>query len=114
MTVDTFLKKLKETPENIEFSELMDVIDSHYTFTETAFKNGSLQNQAGENTGSCKLFSFAKLNQLDKQQTLACFGAFYREDVLQHPDADNHQNIRNFMQTGWEGIHFTSDSTALG
>ena len=106
MTIDDFLKKLKETPEKIEFSELMDVIDAHYTFSETSFDNGSLQNKAGENSGSCKLFAFAKLNQLTKQQTLACFGAYYREDVLQNPDLDNHQNIRNFMQSGWAGIQF--------
>ena len=94
MTVDDFLKKLNETPEKLEFSELMNVIDAEYEFSETAFTNGELLNKAGENSGSCKLFAFGKLNELTKQQTLDCFGAYYREDVLQNPDLDNHQNIR--------------------
>lgn len=111
MTVDDFLNKLDGTPEKLEFSELMDVIDAQYEFTETAFTNGELQNKAGENSGSCKLFSFGKLNELTEQQTLACFGAYYREDVLQNPEFDNHQNIRNFMKTGWAGIQF--DGIAL-
>jgi len=111
MTVDDFLKKLNETPEKLEFSELMNVIDAEYEFSETAFTNGELLNKAGENSGSCKLFAFGKLNELTKQQTLDCFGAYYREDVLQNPDLDNHQNIRNYMKTGWAGIQF--DGNAL-
>ena len=110
MNVDDFLKKLETTPDKMDFNELITLVDSHYTFSETAFDNGDLHNSAGENSGSCKLFSFAKLNNLDKDQTLACFGEYYRNDVLQHPDADNHQNIRNFMKTGWKGISFDKEA----
>jgi len=110
MNVDDFLKKLESTPDKMDFNELITLVDSHYTFSETAFDNGDLHNSAGENSGSCKLFSFAKLNNLDKDQTLACFGEYYRNDVLQHPDADNHQNIRNFMKTGWKGISFDKEA----
>ncbi|MCV6037542.1 HopJ type III effector protein, partial [Escherichia coli] len=63
--------------------------------------------------GSCKIFAFGLLNTLDKEATVACFGRFYREDVLLHPENNDHQNIRNFMVTGWEGIQFeTSALTA--
>lgn len=110
MTLNAFLKKLKTTPEEIDFNELIEVIDSRYDFTPTAFENGSLHNATGENSGSCKLFSFARLHMLKEEQTLACFGAYYREDVLQHPKADNHQNIRNFMKTGWTGIKFDGEA----
>lgn len=106
MTINTFLNKLKTTPDSIEFNELMELIEDNFDFTPTAFKNGDLNNKADENSGSCKLFSFAKLQDLDKEQTLACFGAYYREDVLQHPEDDNHQNIRNFMKTDWSGVSF--------
>jgi hypothetical protein len=51
-------------------------------------------------------FSFAKLNGLSKEETLACFGAFYRNDVLQNPEGTDHQNIRNFIEFGWDGIEF--------
>ncbi len=106
MTINTFLNKLKTTPDSIEFNELMELIDTHFDFNPTAFKNGDLTNKSDENLGSCKLFAFAKRQGLNKEQTLACFGGYYRDDVLQHPDADNHQNIRHFMKTAWSGIHF--------
>lgn len=106
MTLDTFFTTLNSAPDTIQFSDAIAVIEAHYEFTPTAFQNGSIKNEAGQNSGSCKLFSFAKLHELTEQQTLACFGDYYRIDVLQHPDAQDHQNIRNFMQYGWSGIHF--------
>lgn len=106
MDIPAFLKTLNDAPDSIAFSDTMAVIDGEYTFTPAAFTNGSLRNEAGQNSGSCKLFAFAHLNQLSEQQTLACFGAYYRDDVLKHPEANDHQNIRNFMKTGWPGVKF--------
>lgn len=106
MTLETFIHKLKHTPNTIEFSETINVIESHYEFNPTGFKNGELYNKAGENSGSCKLLAFAKLQQLTKEETLACFGKFYFEEVLNDPDGTGHQNIRNFMKTGFEGLVF--------
>ncbi len=106
MTLDNFLEKLKHSPEFLEFTDTMAVIESLYDFTPTAFQNGAQNNEAGQNNGSCKLFDFAKLQGFSEAQTLACFGAFYRNDVLQHPEATDHQNIRNFMTSGWSGVHF--------
>lgn len=111
MILTTFLQKLHNQPEAIDFNDTMAVIDALYRFTPTAFKNGRQQNDANRNNGSCKLFAFAKLHHLSEPQTLACFGRYYREDVLRNPDGDDHQNIRNFMQTGWAGIEF--DAAAL-
>lgn len=106
MTLNAFLEKLQNNPENVEFTDTMAVIDELYDFTETEFNNGDLLNKVGENSGSCKLFAFAQLQQLSQQQTLACFGAYYRDDVLKNPDAADHQNIRNFMKYSWTGISF--------
>jgi UDP-2,3-diacylglucosamine pyrophosphatase LpxH len=111
MTLNTFFATLNSAPDTIQFSDTIAVIEAHYEFTPTAFQNGSIKNEAGQNSGSCKLFSFAKLHELTEQKTLACFGDYYRVDVLQHPDAQDHQNIRNFMQYGWSGIQF--DNQAL-
>ncbi len=107
MNVETLIKKIIEKPETIEFEEVMEVIDAYYDFTPTAFINGSLKNKAGENSGSCKLFRFAQLHALSRQQTLACFGNYYRDDVLQNPDASNHQNIRNFTSVPTLNIYNT-------
>lgn len=104
------LDQLKNKPEDIDFKEVIAYIDEHYDFGPTKFKNGNLLNEANENNGSCKIFSFGKLNGLSKEETLFLFGAFYREDVLGNPEGNDHQNIRNFMEFGWEGISFEGDA----
>lgn len=106
MNIDTFLKKLNDHPESVTFDDTMAVINASYEFTPAAFTNGEVRNDAGQNAGSCKLFAFALLNGLSEEQTLACFGAYYREDVLKNPAGTDHQNIRNFMKTGWSGVKF--------
>jgi len=108
VTINEFIVKIKEQPENIEFTEVINTIRACYKYTPTLFRNGKgsnvIVNKAGTNEGSCKIFAFGKLNQLDANQTLACFGKYYREDVLAQPDNTDHTNIRTFMIYGWEGI----------
>ena len=105
-----FLQTLTTAPDSITFNAAIAVIDANYDFTPTAFRNGELQNEVGQNNGSCKVFSFARLHKLSPQQTLHCFGAYYCDDVLKHPQGTDHQNIRNFIRTGWEGIVFQGDA----
>ncbi len=106
MELHNFLQQLNDNPDSISFNDTMALIESLYQFTPTAFSNGNLVSEAGQNSGSCKLFSFGLLQGLSPQQTLSCFGAYYRDDVLKHPLGTDHQNIRNFMVTGWAGIAF--------
>ena len=109
MKLNDFLNKLKTTPENIAFADTIELIDYFYDFTPTSFKNAALVNDAGKNNGSCKLFAFAQLQQLSAQETLHCFGDYYRNDVLLNPLGSDHQNIRNFMVTGWTGIEYANN-----
>ncbi|WP_116039600.1 HopJ type III effector protein [Seonamhaeicola aphaedonensis] len=109
MDIDEFKNKLRSNPEKIAFSETMDVIELNYDFIPTAFKNGPLENAKGQNSGSCKLFAFAKMQNLTKEETLTCFGEHYFTDVLKDPNGTGHQNIRNFMKTGFEGLFFDKD-----
>ena len=109
MNIESFKTKLKVAPKQIAFSETMSVIDENYEFTPTAFKNGTLENAKGQNSGSCKLFAFAKVQVFSKEDTLACFGQFYFDDVLKDPNGNGHQNIRNFMKTGFDGLTFEGD-----
>ncbi len=105
MNLTDFLAQIKEnTP--VSFAETMAVIAENYVYSPTAFRNGELDNAAGQNEGSCKIFAFAQLNELTEEQTLSLFGDYYRVDVLQNPDANDHQNIRQFMEQGWAGIVF--------
>jgi len=104
------LEQLKDSPQTIAFNDVIAYIDAHYDFTPTKFANGDTVNEANQNNGSCKVFSFAKLQGLEKEEVLALFGAFYREDVLQNPTGTDHQNIRNFIQHGWAGITFEGEA----
>lgn len=112
MTITSFLQKLKQTPNTLTFPEIIALIEENYDFTPTAFKNGTQYNAVGENSGSCKLFTFAQLQNLTQAETLACFGAYYFEEVLGDPEGTNHQNIRNFIKTGWDGIQFEGNALA--
>lgn len=113
MTLDTFLDEIKKKPDQISFDKTMSIIDDLYVYNPVSFRNGILENAVGENSGSCKLFAFAKLNGLTESQTLHCFGDYYRIDVLQSSESDCHMNIRNFMQTGWSGITFSNNPLDL-
>lgn len=106
MSVEQLLEKIRSQACLPEFEEVIKVINDNYAYKATAFRNGDTYNAAGTNEGSCKIFAFAQLNDLNKEQTLACFGKYYREDVLARPDGDDHANIRNFMRYGWDGVHF--------
>lgn len=106
----TLLDKIQHEPTSITFPEVIAHIDANFDFTPTRFSNGNTVNEAGQNNGSCKIFAFAQLNNLTQSQTLALFGDYYRIDVLRNPEGTDHQNIRNFMQTGWEGIQFEGNA----
>ena len=106
MDIELFLNRLETQPKSIEFPDVIELINNLYTYIPTAFRNHDLQSEAGQNTGSCKIFAFARLHELSQEQTLALFGAYYRADVLKFPDGDSHPNIRQFMKTGWDGIEF--------
>ena len=106
MEIIDFIEKLNQSAEDVTFEETIAVIEQNYIFTPTAFQNGSQYNNIGENSGSCKLFAFGLLQKLSLSQMLACFGSYYFEEVLVNPEGTNHQNIRNFMKTGWNEIRF--------
>ena len=104
------LEQLEKSPETIIFKDIITYIDENYDFAPTKFTNGNTINEANQNNGSCNVFSFAQLKNLSKELTLVLFGEFYREDVLKNPDGTDHQNIRNFMKFGWEGISFDGEA----
>lgn len=110
MNLNEFLEIIRRNPESVSFSDCIETIDENYAFKPTAFKNGDTYNEAGQNNGSCKVIAFAQRNGLTEEQTLYCFGTYYRNDVLKNPDSDDHQNIRNFMKYGWDGIAFEGDA----
>jgi len=116
MTVDELIEKINTDPANIDFTEVINTIETTCRYTPTRFHNGSgskaVTSEAGTNEGSCKIFAFGRLHNLDEQQTLACFGKYYREDVLGHPEGVDHANIRNFMLYGWAGIEFEGEALA--
>ncbi|NOT12044.1 MAG: HopJ type III effector protein [Methylococcaceae bacterium] len=112
MSLTAFIEKITNNIA-VGFDETMDVIAENYHYQPAEFSNGlgddQLLNQAGTNEGSCKIFAFARIHQLNQQQTLNLFGDYFREDVLNNPAGTGHQNIRNFMRYGWDGICFKGE-----
>jgi len=94
-----------------KFSDVLAHIEARYQHTPTAFQNGAQHNAATENQGSAKVFSFAKLQGLDQAQTLSLFAEHYAS-VLATPEGTDHQNIRQFMQNGWDGVKFEGQALA--
>lgn len=92
-----------------KFADVIAYIEARYNHAPTAFKNGQQANAATENQGSAKVFSFAQLNGLDQAQTLSLFAEHYAA-VLATPDSTDHQNIRQFMQNGWDAIQFEAQA----
>ena len=113
-SLDALLQRLHANPESIAFADVIAVIDEHYHYTPTRFHNGcgddALVNDAGSNAGSCRIFAFARIQQLDEDSTLACFGHYYRDEVLKFPHGTDHGNIRRFMRDGWAGIRFEGEA----
>lgn len=109
MTKNSFIEALRA--ETNSFQQTMDFIEANFEFTPVAFTVGEQQNELGTNQGSAKIFSLGKALTLTEAEVLQCFGDFYRKDVLEHPDAQDHQNIRNFIKHGWAGVSI--DASAL-
>ncbi len=97
------LKKLKDN--SLLFKDVIAFIETYYQHQPTSFRNGDIYNEVTQNQGSAKVFTFAQLNTLDKEDTLSLFAEHYRS-VLENPDGTDHQNIRQFMLHGWPGIIF--------
>ena len=112
MNLTELITLIQTSPSEVDFDQVINVIDNHYKYTPTRFYNGmgkdEVINEAGTNEGSCKIFAFADMNDFNEAQTLSCFGKYYRQDVLCNLSGSDHANIRTFMKFGWEGLHFDS------
>ena len=112
MTLADLLARLRRA--DADFEDVIAFVNTHYDYTPTRFSNGlgadPVVNDAGKNEGSCRLFALAQLNGLSVDDTVQLFGRFYRDDVLKHPGASDHANIRRFMKDGWAGIRFDGDA----
>ena len=99
----TLIKSLKDN--SLPFKAVLEFIETDYQHQPTAFKNGETYNEATQNQGSARVFAFAQLHNLSKEDTLYLFAEHY-QSVLNTPDGTDHQNIRQFMIHGWPGIVF--------
>ncbi len=95
--------------QSVPFANVIQFIETYYNHQPTAFKNGETYNEATQNQGSAKVFAFAQLNNLSAADTLYLFAEHY-QSVLGNPDGSDHQNIRQFMANGWEGIAFQGEA----
>lgn len=110
MSLSELLELLKSKPTSVQFNDVIETINTEYHYTPSRFTNGkdsdTVINEAASNEGSCKIFAFAKFNNLTKDQTLNCFGVYYRDDVLLNPNNTDHVNIQTLIKYSLNDIHF--------
>ncbi|MEU9714962.1 HopJ type III effector protein [Streptomyces sp. NPDC047976] len=94
-----------------EFADTLAFVAEHYDYQPQAFRNGELENGAGENEGSCKTLGLALLEGLTDEEALLAFGEHYRK-VLATPDDTDHGNIRNLLAHGLAGVSFAGQPLA--
>jgi hypothetical protein len=87
------------------FSETLAYLASTYDYQPSRFLNGTVENAAGENEGSCKTLAMAVLEGFTTEEALLAFGEHYRS-VLATPGGNDHRNIRALMETGLAGVRF--------
>lgn len=107
LPIETLLADLRNN--SIPFTQVIEYIDTYCQHNPTAFKNGDTYNEANQNQGSAKVFSFAKLNNLNEEDTLLLFAEHY-SSVLSNPNGSDHQNIRQFITHGWTGVVFEGEA----
>lgn len=91
------------------FSQTLAFIAEHYDYQATSFTNGSVENPAGQNEGSCKTLGLALLEGFSLEQTLRAFGEHYRA-VLANPKGSDHGNIRALLGSGLASVRFAQPS----
>ena len=89
-----------------QFASTLGFVAEHYAYTPQAFRNGALDNAAGQNEGSCKTLGLALLEGLSDEEALLAFGEHYRS-VVATPDGSDHGNIRNLIEHGLAGVTFS-------
>ena len=94
--------------DEANFADVIAFIEDNYTYTASAFTNGNQENAADQNQGSAKVLAYAKLNNLSQEDTLKLFAEHYNA-VIETPNGTDHNNIRQFMENGWNGVTFEND-----
>ena len=105
--VQELLQQIEEG--KVVFNDVIAAIESKYAHTPTAFTNGTQENAADQNQGSAKVLAFGQLENLSVTETLQLFVEHYQA-VLATPEGTDHQNIRQFMANGWEGVSFEGNA----
>ena len=91
--------------EQFQFADTLAFVAEHYDYQPCAFRNGGVENAAGQNEGSCKTLGLAQLEGFSLEETLRAFGEHYRA-VLATPEGSDHANIRALQRTGLGGVQF--------
>lgn len=103
MTLQDFRARLLDP--QFAFAETLAFVAEQYDYQPQAFRNGEVENAAGQNEGSCKTLGLALLEGFSQEEALRCFGEHYRA-VLEHPEGSDHANIRALQRSGLAGVNF--------
>jgi len=91
--------------DDYAFSETLAFVAEHYDYQPSAFRNGDVENAAGQNEGSCKTLGLALLEGFSQDEALRAFGEHYRS-VVATPQGSDHGNIRALINHGLAAVKF--------
>ncbi|RMO91634.1 HopJ1 protein [Pseudomonas syringae pv. maculicola] len=90
------------------FADTLAFIADGYDYQPQPFRNGDVDNAAGQNEGSCKTLGLALLEGLSDEEALLAFGEHYRS-VQATPEGSDHGNIRALIKHGLAGVTFEGE-----
>ncbi|MBN3471101.1 HopJ type III effector protein [Pseudomonas savastanoi pv. phaseolicola] len=90
------------------FADTLAFIAEGYDYQPQPFRNGAVDNAAGQNEGSCKTLGLALLEGLSDEEALLAFGEHYRS-VQATPEGSDHGNIRALIEYGLAGVKFEGE-----
>ncbi|MBD8574848.1 HopJ type III effector protein [Pseudomonas syringae] len=90
------------------FADTLTFVAQGYAYQPQAFRNGEVDNAAGQNEGSCKTLGLALLEGLSDEEALLAFGEHYRS-VQATPEGSDHANIRALIKHGLAGVKFEAE-----
>lgn len=103
MTLTDFRARLRS--EHHLFTDTLAFIAEHYSYTPSAFDNGSVSN--GRSRTKVPARPWASPSSRASASRKPCWpSAKHYRAVRDNPEGDDHANIRALQQTGLAGVHF--------
>mgnify|MGYP002715060916 CR=1 FL=1 len=84
--------------DDYAFSETLAFVAEHYDYQPSAFRNGDVENAAGQNEGSCKTLGLALLEGLSQGELVRAADAVVKDAILEGASKVSPDALRDALQ----------------